>query len=133
MTTFVDYQKALAEGRLLCSSCKNCNECAIPPRIVCKNCQGRDLVVEETEKRGVIRTFTVIRIAPLGFEAPYIVAMVETGCGAWVMGNLLGVEPDSADMDLMGKTVSITSRITPADTYSIGEIHTLAFELSEHQ
>lgn len=130
MTTFVDYQKALAEGKLLCSSCQKCNECAIPPRIVCKSCGSRDLTITEAKKEGVIQTFTVIRIAPLGFNAPYIVAMVETACGAWVMGNLLGVEPDKADMDLIGKKVSILSHVTPADTYSIGDIHTLAFELS---
>lgn len=129
-TTFAEYQKALAEGVLLCSSCQKCDECAIPPRMVCKNCGARDLETRQTEKKGVIRTFTVIRIAPLGFTPPYIVAMVETECGAWVMGNLMGLDPDKAGMNLMGKPVTIGSHVTPADTYSIGDIHTLAFELA---
>ena len=103
-------QQGLSEGRLLGLRCAACDTVTVPPLGVCRNCSGRDLAVEELEKRGTIRTFTVIRVAAEGLTPPFVVALVETASGSWVMGNLVGIDPEDADTTLIGRSVSIGSQ-----------------------
>ncbi|MFP4475379.1 MAG: Zn-ribbon domain-containing OB-fold protein [Desulfatibacillaceae bacterium] len=127
--SFADYQKALADGKLLGLRCKGCGECMVPPQAACSECGSRDLTVEEVEKSGTVQTFTVIRVAAEGMEAPFVTAMVELECGAWAMGNV-DMDPDSANMDLIGKKVGVSSREVPGDKYALGDIQTLVFNLA---
>ncbi|MEW5735674.1 MAG: Zn-ribbon domain-containing OB-fold protein [Thermodesulfobacteriota bacterium] len=130
MLSFETYQQGLSEGRLLCARCQACGRRYLPPQAVCPDCGG-GLSAEEVEKRGTIRTFTVIRVPPEGMEAPYIVAMVELSCGAWALGNLTGVSADAAGMDLIGGSVAVDSRVVPADKYAAGDLRVLSFTLDQ--
>ena len=61
--------------------------------------------------------------------APYIVAMAEIDEGSWVLGNLVDLNPDDADMNLIGKRVTLGSRIVKGDTYSQGDSRVITFSL----
>ena len=125
--TFNRYQEALAEDRLLGLFCEECGTCTVSPQAVCRSCGGKKLNEQEIDKTGTLRTFTVIRVAAEGMTPPFIVALVETDSGAWIMGNLEGVNPDATGMDLMGQKVKITSRIVKGDLYAYGDIRTPVF------
>jgi uncharacterized OB-fold protein len=57
--------------------------------------------------------------------------MAEIDEGAWVMGNLVGLNPDDADMSLIGKKVRLGSQVVKGDTYSGGDTRVVTFSLAE--
>lgn len=107
------YVEGLKAGRLPGLRCQDCGTIFTPPNGVCVNCGSRVLSIADLVPRGVIRTFTVIRVGPEGFTPPYLVAMVELAEGPYVLGNLEGVDPDAAGPDLIGRPVTVGSRIFP--------------------
>jgi uncharacterized OB-fold protein len=109
--TIAQYQQALGEGKLLGLYCENCGAFTVPPLGVCRSCGGLKLSPTEIKGQGIIRTFTVIRVAPEGIPAPYILAMVELVQGSWVIGRIIGLEPDQAGMGLIGQKVCL--RVQP--------------------
>lgn len=132
--TFNEFKQGLIDGKLLGLTCLDCGENILPPGVVCPGCGSSRLDVASFAKRGVIRTFTVIRVAPTGYQVPYVVAMVELQDGPWVVGNvnLIGIDAQNAGMDLIGKKVSVGSKLLPHDTSEGGiEGVALVFELME--
>mmetsp|Transcript_22033 Transcript_22033/g.10407 ORF Transcript_22033/g.10407 Transcript_22033/m.10407 type:complete len:137 (+) Transcript_22033:217-627(+) len=129
--TFEQYQNALADNKLLGLLCKDCKSYTITPQAVCHSCGGQELVIKELNKTGIIKTFTVIRTAADGFTPPFIVAIVEVKDGACLMGNVIGVEPDSVDMELIGKKVEIGSQLVKGDLYDYGDIWSPTFTIKE--
>ena len=91
--------------------------------------EDASIIIATGAGKGEIRTYTVIRVAPEGFTAPYIVAMVELVEGPWVMGNIIDVDPDQANMDLMGKKVAIGHKVVPGDKFSAGDGVALTFKI----
>ena len=127
--TFEQYQQGLSNGKFLGLRCENCGTLTFPSQGVCRDCGGKDLKVTEMKGEGTIRTFTVIRVAPEGMKPPYIVAMVELDEGAWAMGNLEDVNPDEADMGLMGRKVKLGSQVVGQDATSGEDRRVLTFTL----
>ncbi len=105
------YFAALRENRLMGLECEACGGITTPPKATCDACGGTSLTPAQLSGKGVIRTYTVIRVAPDGHEAPYIVILTELDEGPWLVGNLEGVDPDSASMALIGKRVKLGHRI----------------------
>lgn len=118
--TYNEFKDGLVDGKLLGLKCLDCGEVIIPPNAVCISCGSPKLEVSSCSRKGNIRTFTVIRVGPIGFDAPYMIALVELEDGPWVMGNVLGIDPDAADMDLIGKEVSLGYKILPREDPKIG-------------
>ena len=116
--TFNHYQQGLEQGKFLGIRCNACDAVSFPPQGVCRQCSGTDIEATALSGLGTLRTFTVIRVAPEGKKPPYVVAMVELDEGAWVLGNLVDVNPDEVDMGLMGRKVKLGSRLVNGDTYS---------------
>ena len=110
--------------------CRDCAAVTVPPQAVCRSCAGRNLQTEELEQLGTLETFTVIRVAAEGLAPPFVVALVATASGARVMGNLEGIDPDTADISLMGRPVVIDSKLVPGDTCAVGDIRSLTFQLA---
>ena len=127
--TYDQFQQGLERGELPGLKCNTCNNVTFPPMVRCHECNGTDLEITEIAGEGTIRTFTVIRVAPEGMTAPYVVAMAEIDEGAWVMGNLVDLNPDDADMGLIGKRVTLGSQIVKGDTYSHGDSRVITFSL----
>ena len=92
-------------------------------------CSSEDMEIVELSGKGEIQTFTVIFVPPEGFEAPCIVAMAKLDEGPLVMGNVVGVDPEKATMELMGRRVKIGHKEMPPDRSSAGERVALTFNL----
>lgn len=119
---YKQYAEALKENKLLGLRCNSCGAYTVPPKIVCSECNSNDLDIVELRGKGMIRTFTVIRVAPEGFEAPYIVGEAELEEGPWLMGNIIGVDPNQASLELIGKRVEVGYQVFPGDKFSCGEV-----------
>lgn len=127
--TFDAFQEGLKEDKLLGLRCNKCGAYTVPPKKVCMECTSEDLDIVELGGKGEVQTFTVVRVAPEGFEPPYVVALVKLDEGPWVMGSIPELEADKATMDLVGKRVKLGHRIFPGDKFSGGEQVAIAFSL----
>jgi uncharacterized OB-fold protein len=128
---FKDYSEALKENKLLGLKCKECGTITVPPMMVCRQCASPDMEIIGLKGRGKIQTFATVNVAPEGREAevPYIIVLVELDEGPWLMGNLTGVDPDKATMELIGKRVKMGHKVFPGDKYSAGESASPLFSL----
>jgi uncharacterized OB-fold protein len=79
--------------------------------------------IVELKGSGKIRTFTTVFVASEGRESevPYVIVLVELEEGPWLMGNLEGIDPRMASMELIGKKVKIGHKVFNGDKYSAGE------------
>jgi len=129
---FREYNENLRQGRLSGLKCSGCGEISAQPRLVCAGCGGQDLEAFELKGAGSIQTLTVNYVAAEGreSEAPYIVAIVQLDDGPWVMGNITGLKPEEATMDIMGRKVRMEgSAVFAGDRYSAGEAARPLFRL----
>jgi len=129
--TFKEYCEALKNDKLLALKCKKCGTLILPPKMACQECLSSDMGIIELKGKGTIQTFTTMFVAPEGreTECPYIVVMVELDEGPWVMGNLTGIDPKEASMELIGKRVRMGHKIFSGDKYSGGEAAVPLFSL----
>jgi uncharacterized protein len=126
--TFETFQQGLEEGILWGVYCRSCETYTVPAQGVCPNCRGWQLIKTEIRGEGLIRTFTVIRVAPEGRQSPYSLVLVELDQGPWVIGNLLGVPPEKMEIGLIGKRVHLEFSLEP-DSPQSGESQVLRFRL----
>jgi uncharacterized protein len=120
---FKDYNEALKQDKLLGLKCKACGALTVPPKMACRQCGSFDMEVVEVKTNGKIRTFTTVFVGAEGRESevPYILVIVELDEGPWLMGNLDGVDPKTASMELIGKKVKMGNKVFAGDKYSAGE------------
>ncbi|MBI2869486.1 MAG: Zn-ribbon domain-containing OB-fold protein [Chloroflexi bacterium] len=120
--TFKEYSEALKQGKLLGLKCGS-NHITVPPKMACRQCTDTNLAVTELKGSGKIKTFTTVFVAAEGREkeCPYVIVMVELDEGPWIMGNLTGVDPAQATMELVGKKVTMDGAVFAGDKYSAGE------------
>ena len=120
---FKDYSEALKQNKLLGLKCRACGAITVPPKMVCRQCTSPDMEIIELKGSGKIRTFTTVFVASEGREGevPYTIVMVELDDGPWIMGNLEGIEPKEASMELVGRKVKMGHKVFPGDKYSAGE------------
>jgi uncharacterized protein len=114
-----DYQAALQQNRLLGAKCAECGFVTAPPRWSCRKCASQQLSLVELSGKGKVASFTSVHVATHsrhGFT-PYLVVLVELAEGPWIMGNLHWIDPDSANLDLIGRPVKMDNRSDnePAD------------------
>ena len=131
--TFNEYNQALKENRLLGLKCRQCGTITVPPKMVCRKCSSLELDIVEVNGQGTIKTFTTVFVAAEGREdePPYIIVMVELDEGPWLMGNLAGVDPNKATMELIGKRVKMSHQVFPGDKYSAGDAARPLFSLED--
>lgn len=130
--TFKEYNENLKQGRLSGLKCSDCGEVSAQPRLICAKCGGSRLETLELKGSGAVQTFTVNYVAAEGRESevPYIVAIVELDEGPWIMGNIVGIKPEEAAMDIMGRKVQMDSTaVFAGDRYSSGDIARPVFRL----
>jgi uncharacterized OB-fold protein len=116
--------------KLIGTRCKTCNKAFFPPASLCPNCRSRGQIEDfQFSGKGKIVSWTVIRVAPGGFEdqVPYAVAMIELDEGTMIAGQIVG-NPDGMEI---GKKVRAVFRRMYTDG-SAGLIHYgLKWELAE--
>ena len=121
--TFKDYNEALKENKLLGLKCQECGTITVPPKMVCRKCASPDMEIVRLTGKGKIQTFATVYVAPEGREdeVPYVIVMVGLDEGPWLMGNLAGIEPDEATIEVIGKRVKMGHKVFPGDKYSSGD------------
>jgi uncharacterized OB-fold protein len=131
--TFKDYNEALKQNQLLGLRCQECGAITVPPKMVCGKCASPDLDIIELKGQGEIQTFTTVYVAPEGRqgEVPYIIVLVELDEGPWIMGNLTGIDPGQATMELIGRRVILSHQVFPGDKYSAGDSARPMFSLED--
>ena len=112
-----EYLTALTENRLLGLKCQDCGFITTPPRLACRKCGGQETEIVELSGKGKIVTFTAVYISAekQKGKTPFLVVMVELDEGPWIMGNLSGVDPATATLDLIDKRVIMRNAALPAD------------------
>ncbi|WP_327686328.1 Zn-ribbon domain-containing OB-fold protein [Streptomyces sp. NBC_00467] len=90
--------------------CRACSGRWFPPRDSCSACASGDVEDIASDTRGIVYASSVVRIAPRGFQAPYVLAYVD------ISGVRILVHSPSSDRALApGTPVELT--VTPiADT-----------------
>ncbi|MDD9809458.1 MAG: OB-fold domain-containing protein [Thaumarchaeota archaeon] len=94
MATREDFSRAAESGKVLAARCPKCSALHLAMTRFCPACGSRGLVAEEVEGRGTVATYTIITVAPEGFEGhtPYAwVVMAIDGTPLRVSGFMAGV------------------------------------------
>ena len=94
------YWEGTARGELLVQRCRLCSSTYFPPQPFCPACSNDDVEVVRASGRGTLHGYVITHRAAPGFEAPYVIAVVELEEGPRLLTNLLGVEPDPVALEL---------------------------------
>jgi uncharacterized OB-fold protein len=64
--------------RLIGSKCRQCGDVVFPKRKLCTICDA-DQLMEEVfiGEKGILQTYTIVRVAFPNFDAPYVLGLVE--------------------------------------------------------
>jgi len=103
------YWDALRRHELTLPFCRACAAFFFYPRAACPRCLSPDIDWKPVSGRGTLHTFTVVQRAQKGFplSPPYVLAIVELAEGPRMMTNLVGIEPDPAQLRI-GMPVEVT-------------------------
>jgi len=85
------FWQAAQEHRLTYQICAGCGRVVFYPRAHCPHCGSQDLRVHESEGRGTLYSYTVIRQTPdpaFRDDVPYIVALVDLAEGFRMLSHL---------------------------------------------
>jgi hypothetical protein len=107
-----EFREGLARGELLIQKCHECSRLNMYPRYACPHCQCEALGWQRASGRGVLHSFTVLRVgAPDGFEdeLPYALGVVKLDEGVQLLARLV---PD-ADGDWNGYRCDDTVTFQP--------------------
>ena len=77
------FYENLRAGRFTTTRCQKCGHVAFPPGVICPRCWSEELEWVDLPQRARVVTFTeTVAGAPLGFEAPLIIAWLDFGKGS---------------------------------------------------
>ncbi|MFQ5758810.1 MAG: Zn-ribbon domain-containing OB-fold protein [Candidatus Bathyarchaeia archaeon] len=113
-TKVADFVNRLEKGEIAATKCKRCGRLYFPPRADCADCLSRDMEWIPLSGRGKLITYTIAYFAPVGFEAPYTLALAELDEGARVFTRISKeVKKVKIDMNLRLVPVKLANeRIT---------------------
>ncbi|MEK9747455.1 MAG: OB-fold domain-containing protein [Pseudomonadales bacterium] len=80
-------------------ACGGCGAVFLGERATCSKCGGRDtLAAKRLAHTGKLYSYSIVFRSFPGIEVPYISAIVDLDGGGTVKGNLIGIEPDPANL-----------------------------------
>jgi uncharacterized OB-fold protein len=80
--------------------CEACGATFLGEREVCSKCGARDQMKKVTlPNSGKLYSYSIVYRSFPGIEVPYISAIVDLDDGTAIKGNLIGVEPDPANIE----------------------------------
>ena len=127
--SYEEFKIGLKQGELWGLECGDCGKLILPPSALCVQCGSKKLVKYSFKMHGEVKTFTVIRVPPQGYQSPYVVALVEIDEGPWIMGNIVDIDANNLSLDLIGEKVKISSMKVASDQFSGGERMALTFTI----
>ena len=112
--TAASFDEYIAESKLMASHCTDCDTLNLPPRAICPNCHGENLVWSETSGKGKLAGFTVVYIAPtfmieqgFGRNAPYVSGIVELDEGVKISARIIGVDATKPEEIKIGSSLAV--------------------------
>jgi len=114
------FKRFCESGRFMVVKCNTCGRRFLPPKMFCPYCGSRDLCWVESDRVGVIVSFTEVHVPLKGFEgfAPYVVVIVEFEGGVRLPGILRGV-------DVKGLNVGLKVKLEFSGSFPSGYYFTL--------
>lgn len=97
------YWEAARDERLVMQRCDACGSMQYPPDLVCNNCQSADRHFEEVSGRGTVYSHAVYtRSFSAGFEAPYVLALVdlEDHPELRMLTNIVETDPEKVEIGM---------------------------------
>ncbi|MFZ5518716.1 MAG: Zn-ribbon domain-containing OB-fold protein [Candidatus Zhuqueibacterota bacterium] len=97
------YQRAMPQRyRYEAAKCTSCGKIFFPPRLICDQCKSRSFETIFLKREGVLKTFTVIHVAPSSFvdQAPYAIGVVELKDGVRILSQIVDCEFDNLKIDM---------------------------------
>ena len=103
------FTNSLKTGNVLVAKCTKCNAMHLATVTFCNKCGSRKFSIEEKKAYGVVTTYTIITVAPEGFEelTPYAwVVMSIDETNLHISGFMAGIA--TPDKLLVGARVKVT-------------------------
>lgn len=96
------YWDGAAQGKLLLNHCTPCDAAYFPPRPFCPTCGSRDVGIIEASGKGRLYSYVISAIPAPGYEAPFVVAVVELDEGPRMVSNLFdcSADPEVLELDM---------------------------------
>jgi len=87
-------------NQLIAIKCRGCDQLFMPPRYICPECGGSEQEEVRLSGKGVVSTYTTIRVPPSGFEdqVPYDLVVVDLAEKLSVTGRLVAEEGKKPDI-----------------------------------
>jgi uncharacterized protein len=71
-----------------------------PPQPFCPRCAGDEVEVVRASGRGFLYSYVISHLAAPGFEAPYVIGVVELEEGPRLLTNIVDVAPEADHLPL---------------------------------
>jgi uncharacterized OB-fold protein len=89
-----------AQGELRLQRCRTCSVTYFPPQPFCPRCSSGDIEVVQSSGRGFLYSYVITHLAAPGFEAPYVIGVVELDEGPRLLTNIIDVPPDPDELPI---------------------------------
>ncbi|MDA0263448.1 MAG: Zn-ribbon domain-containing OB-fold protein [Chloroflexi bacterium] len=101
-------------GTLIGFTCNECGSTVFGPAVFCQSCTSTDLEAVELGGKGILYSFTIVRIPPAGWpgDVPYVLGQVELPQGPQVLAEVIGCE--HGDLKI-GMAVEMVIQAVPAE------------------
>jgi uncharacterized OB-fold protein len=113
----VDYLVLGDDPHLIAHECTTCGARFFDRRNACASCGGRGFTTVDVATTGELRSYTIVTFAAPGVPVPFVNAIVDCA-GTSVRGNLIGVDPDPAQIAL-GMPVRLTTTSLGSDDHGV--------------
>ncbi len=113
--TIKPYLKAPADGDpyLEGQKCGSCGAISLRHRMACAKCGARGtLKPTKLSNTGKLHAFSIIYRAFPGIDVPFISAIADLDGGGTIKTNMIGIEPDPAQIQL-GMDIQVDYQIAP--------------------
>ena len=106
-----NYWDGAKAGELRLQRCGDCSHVYFPARPFCPACSSRDVNWFTASGKGTLFSYVINHRAPKGFEAPYIIAVVQLEEGPRMMSNLVDCPqtPDALEIDMPLEVTFVTA------------------------
>lgn len=105
-----DALRVAADGTptLVGMACGDCGAKAFPPVPVCPECMSENVTDADLSAAGSLYTWSVVHVAPKGWNVPYIAGYVDLPEGVRVFAHIVDTDPAALEMDM---AVTLTTAV----------------------
>lgn len=98
--------------RLVGGRCDNCGTTFFPSAHVCPECMSEAVAATDLASSGTLYSWSVVHVAPKGWNTPYIAGYVDLADGVRVFAHITGTDASALTMDM---PVEVTSAVLGDD------------------